>query len=46
MLVAVLDVNKRGRSFWEREGFVLEKTFEPRHIGSKNHVLYRLVRPL
>ncbi len=46
MLVAVLDVNTRGRSFWEREGFVLEKTFEPRHIGSKNHVLHRLIKPL
>ncbi|CAM5421911.1 hypothetical protein MAUB1S_07156 [Mycolicibacterium aubagnense] len=46
MLVAVLDVNTRGRSFWEREEFVLEKTFEPRDIGSKRHVLHRLIRPL
>nr|WP_180882966.1 GNAT family N-acetyltransferase [Mesorhizobium loti] len=46
MLVAVLDENMRGRSFWEREGFVLEKTFEPRDIGSKRHVLHRLIRPL
>lgn len=46
MLVAVLDQNTRGRNFWEREGFVLEKTFEPRDIGSKNHVLHRLIRPL
>ena len=46
MLVAVLDVNTRGCSFWEREGFVLEKTFEPRDIGLKKHILHRLVRPL
>lgn len=46
MLVAVLDENARGRRFWEREGFVLEKTFEPRDIGSKHHVLHRLIRPL
>ncbi len=46
ILAAVLDVNARGRRFWEREGFVLEKTFEPRDIGSKRHVLHRLIRPL
>nr|WP_275448258.1 GNAT family N-acetyltransferase [Mesorhizobium sp. IRAMC:0171] len=32
--------------FWEREGFVLEKTFEPQDIGLKKHILRRLVRPL
>lgn len=46
ILVAVLDVNTRGRGFWEREGFVLEKTFEPRRIGAKSHVLHRLIKPL
>lgn len=46
MLVAVLDENARGRRFWEREGFVFEKTFEPRDIGLKRHVLHRLARPL
>jgi hypothetical protein len=46
MPVAVLDENARGRAFWEREGFVIEKSFEPRQIGSKVHVLHRLTRAL
>lgn len=46
MLVAVLDANADGHAFWERGGFVLEKTFEPRKVGSKLHVLHRLTRRL
>lgn len=46
MLVAVLDGNPRGRTFWEREGFVLEKTFEPQARGGRLHVIHRLTRAI
>ncbi|MDQ6434028.1 GNAT family N-acetyltransferase [Mesorhizobium sp. LHD-90] len=46
MLVAVLDENVRGRAFWEREGFRLERSFPPAAIRAKTHVRHRMQRPL
>lgn len=39
--VAVLDANPRGRSFWERQGFMLERTVagDPEGDGHMRHVL-------
>ncbi|MEQ1952937.1 GNAT family N-acetyltransferase [Mesorhizobium sp. CN2-181] len=45
MLVAVLAENTRGRAFWEREGFSLERSFPAAMIGDKMHVRHRLQRP-
>lgn len=42
-LVAVINANAKGRAFWEREGFVLEKTF-PSSDGS--HIRHRLMRDI
>ncbi len=41
--VAVLDVNERGRAFWDAQGFVLERTVpgDPAGDGHKRHVLKR-----
>jgi GNAT superfamily N-acetyltransferase len=46
ILVAVLDENSRGRAFWEREGFLLDRSFPAIMIGNKMHVRHRLQRPL
>jgi GNAT superfamily N-acetyltransferase len=46
MLIAVLDGNPRGRAFWEREGFRLERTFPPVTIGGKSHIRHRMHKPL
>lgn len=42
-LIAVLDANPKGRTFWEREGFVLEKTFEP---TLDQHIRHRMTRKI
>lgn len=41
--VAVLDVNERGRAFWDAQGFVLERTVpgDPAGDGHIRHVLKR-----
>ncbi|WP_149588409.1 GNAT family N-acetyltransferase [Tabrizicola flagellatus] len=42
--LAVLDVNLRGRAFWEREGF--RATGLRRQDGTTGHWIERLVKPL
>ncbi len=42
-LVAVLEANPRGRAFWEREGFALERMFPAKGDG---HIRHRLTRAL
>lgn len=46
MLVAVLDVNHRGRAFWEREGFTFDRSFEPRPFGARLHPVNRYTKCL
>lgn len=43
LLIAVLDANPRGRSFWGQNGFVWEKTFPP---SDDNHTRHRMIRPI
>jgi GNAT superfamily N-acetyltransferase len=42
-LVAVLEANPKGRAFWSREGFVLERTFAP---SAYNHTRHRMTRSI
>jgi GNAT superfamily N-acetyltransferase len=42
-LVAVLDNNPKGRAFWKREGFVLEKSFLPTNDGYIRHRMMRAI---
>lgn len=44
LYLAVLDVNPRGRAFWEREGF--KGTGLTRKDAITGHVIERLVKPL
>lgn len=44
LYLAVLDVNPRGRAFWEREGFT--DTGVSRRDAITGHMTYRLVKPL
>lgn len=44
LYLAVLDVNPRGRAFWEREGFT--DTGLSRKDALTGHTTYRLVKPL
>ncbi len=46
LLIAVLDENRRGRVFWERQGFLPERSFPPATIGGKLHVRHRMQRLL
>jgi GNAT superfamily N-acetyltransferase len=46
MLIAVLDANRRGRAFWQREGFVLHETLPARQFRATSHVLHRMTRVL
>lgn len=46
LLLAVLDENKRGRAFWESEGFEHLVTSKPMESGVKMHVRHRLARPI
>ncbi len=46
LLLAVLDENPRGRAFWEREGFVVTKTFPPAQIGERTHIRHRMAKQL
>jgi len=43
LLVAVLDVNPKGRAFWEREGFEFDATFPPSDDVHTRHRLTRAV---
>ncbi|WP_159453106.1 GNAT family N-acetyltransferase [Pseudooctadecabacter jejudonensis] len=43
MLIAVLDENRKGRAFWESNGFTYEQTFAP---TSDRHTRHRLIRQL
>jgi len=42
-LVAVLDANPKGRAFWSREGFVLDRTFAP---SDDSHTRHRMTRSI
>jgi GNAT superfamily N-acetyltransferase len=42
-LVAVLDNNPKGRAFWDREGFALEKSFPPKKDGHTRHRMTRAI---
>ena len=42
-LVAVLDQNPKGRAFWDREGFALEKSFPPTKDGHTRHRMTRAI---
>jgi GNAT superfamily N-acetyltransferase len=42
-LVAVLDNNPKGRAFWDREGFALEKSFPP---TEDRHTRHRMTRAI
>ena len=44
LYLAVLDINTRGRAFWEREGF--RPTGIRRQDGTTGHWVERLVKPL
>ena len=46
LLIAVLDENRRGRAFWERQGFLPERSFPPVTIGTRLHVRHRMQRLL
>lgn len=46
LLIAVLEENRRGRAFWEREGFCEELRTPPVVIGQKTHVRIRMARPI
>lgn len=43
LLIAVLDANPKGRAFWEREGFVWERTFK---LSGDAHTRYRMTRAI
>jgi GNAT superfamily N-acetyltransferase len=45
-LVAVLEANPRGFAFWQRQGFVVEKLFEPALDDPLQHRRLRMVRAL
>lgn len=45
-LLAVLEANPRGRSFWESEGFGSPRTYPPARIGERIHVRIRLHKRL
>ena len=42
LLLAVLDENRRGRAFWEREGFRRVFTASPATFGVRTHVRHRM----
>lgn len=44
--LAVLNVNPRGRAFWEREGFTLALANRPVTLGTKTQLAHRLGKPL
>ncbi|MCM5558714.1 GNAT family N-acetyltransferase [Pleomorphomonas sp. JP5] len=46
LLLGVLDVNARGRAFWERQGFRLTQTTGPHAFGHRRHVVHRFELPL
>lgn len=44
--LAVLEINPRGRAFWEREGFRLELANREVVLGRVTRIVHRLVKPL
>lgn len=46
ILLCVLEGNPRGRSFWEREGFVYHRTAPPYNAGTQSHTCYEFVRTI
>jgi ribosomal protein S18 acetylase RimI-like enzyme len=45
-LVAVLEANPRGLAFWQRQGFTLERVFEPQVSDPLQHRRFRMTRPI
>ena len=46
MVLAVLEINPRGRTFWEREGFRLEFANREVTLGGVMRIAHRLAKPL
>ncbi len=46
LYLAVLDVNPRGRAFWQREGFQLHEAGRSVDLGALTQTASRLVKPL
>ena len=46
LLLAVLEINPRGRAFWEREGFRLEVANREVELGGVKRIAHRLAKPL
>lgn len=46
LLLCVVEENKRGQAFWEREGFTIRKKTPPWTNGRKTHTRHELMRPL
>jgi GNAT superfamily N-acetyltransferase len=46
LLLAVLEANPRARVFWEREGFGSPRSFPPRPVGARTHVMTTLSKAL
>lgn len=46
LYLAVLEVNLRGRAFWEREGFRPTGVSRVDNDNGLNHVIHRLMKPL
>lgn len=46
LLLAVLEINPRGRAFWEREGFRLEVANREVELGGVKRIAHRMAKPL
>lgn len=46
LMLAVLDENPRARTFWERHGFRVIKSFPPAMIGERSHIRHRMEKRL
>lgn len=46
LLIGVLDANERARTFWERQGFELNRTSGPHALGNRRHVVHRFALSL
>ena len=46
LYLGVLDINPRGRAFWDREGFTLALANRTIPIGTKTHLAHRLGKTL
>lgn len=46
LFVGVIEANARGRAFWLREGFVPVKRLGPIRVGTRAHMIDRMVKTL